>query len=81
MVHKGLVAGLLLVELCLGQGESIGVLVRDLAIEQKGVARIQRCKSIEVAHFLCSRLLALPKTLVYEYANRKNLPISFLRLR
>lgn len=57
MVHERLVARLLVVEFCLGQGEGVRVLVGNLAVEQQGVARIERREGVEVAHFLWMGLL------------------------
>lgn len=53
MVDERLVACLVVVQFCLCQGESVRVLVRDLAVEQQGVAGVERCERVEVAHFLC----------------------------
>ncbi|KAL2284534.1 hypothetical protein FJTKL_08905 [Diaporthe vaccinii] len=50
---------LLGVELCLGHGKVVRVGMGDLAVQQQGVAGVERSEVVEVAHFLYSRLTHL----------------------
>lgn len=43
---------LLGVELCLGHGKVVRVGMGDLAVQQQGVAGVERSEVVEVAHFL-----------------------------
>lgn len=53
VVHEGLVARLLDVEVGLGEREGVGFLVRVFAVEEERVAGVERGEVVEIAHFLC----------------------------